>query len=67
MLLRDIWCLLNLSQFDPIKRMIPLTVIQFSGFHCVWNNVVNLKMNKFERLLGKFLKINEKSLVDFYT
>jgi hypothetical protein len=27
--------LINLSHFDPIIRMIPLTVIPLSGAHCI--------------------------------
>jgi hypothetical protein len=34
MLMRGIWDLINLSHFDPIIRMIPLTVIPLSGAHC---------------------------------
>jgi hypothetical protein len=35
MLLRGIQDLINLSDFDPIIRMIPLTVILLSGAHCI--------------------------------
>ena len=34
MLLRVIWDLFNVVQFDPITRMISLTVIPFSAAHC---------------------------------
>ena len=34
MLLRDIWDLFNLSQFDPINQMIPLTLISLSRARC---------------------------------
>jgi hypothetical protein len=34
MLLRDIWGLFDLGQFDPINQMILLTMIPLSGIHC---------------------------------
>jgi hypothetical protein len=37
MLLRGTRDLINLSHFDSIIRMIPLTVIPLSGAHCIWN------------------------------
>ncbi len=33
---RDIWDLFYLGQFDPINRMIPLTVIPLSSTHSIW-------------------------------
>jgi hypothetical protein len=36
MLLRDIWGLLNLGQFDPINQMIQLTVTPLSRAHCIF-------------------------------
>ncbi len=35
MQLRDIWDFINLGQFDPINRMIPLTVIPLSSAHII--------------------------------
>ena len=32
--MRVIWYLANLGQFDHINRMITLSVITLSGFHC---------------------------------
>jgi hypothetical protein len=34
-LLRVIWGMANLGQFDHINRMIALSVITLSGFHCI--------------------------------
>jgi hypothetical protein len=39
MLLRDVWNLLSLGQFDPMNQMLSLTVIPLSGAHCI--SVVN--------------------------
>ncbi len=36
MLLRDIWGLLNLGQFDPINQMIQLTVTPLSRALCIF-------------------------------
>ncbi len=42
--MRDIWCLLNLGQFDPINRMILLTVIPLSGAHYSSKNILPLTL-----------------------
>ncbi len=42
MLLRDIWELINLGQSDPIKQMIPLTVIPLNGAHNICLDRVNI-------------------------
>jgi hypothetical protein len=47
MLLRDIWYLINLGQFDPINRMISLTVIPLNGAKniCLHRVKVGLGLN----------------------
>ena len=56
MLLKGIRDLINLSHFDPIIRMIPLTVIPLSGAHCSWQEINAFK--HFENCTG--FSISEK-------
>jgi hypothetical protein len=38
MLWSDIWDMFSLGHFDPIKQMIPLTVIPLSGAHFTYKS-----------------------------
>jgi hypothetical protein len=48
MLLRDIWDLFSMVQFDPINQMILLTMIPLSSTHCVNSFIFVYKLKGIE-------------------